>query len=61
MHIHTDSGHEIIPEVGTVKTLDGKPANLLKTLDYPVIAQCQKCGSLVRLERYFLADWYHVS
>ena len=54
------TGHVIVPKPGTVRTPTGKPASLLRPMDYPVVAECMECGQPVRCERYFLADWYHI-
>jgi hypothetical protein len=54
-------GHVIEPSPGTAcRTRDGKPADLLSPLDYPVLAVCAECGRAIRCRRYLFADWIHV-
>lgn len=52
--------HTITPAEGSARRLDGRPADLLNPLTYPVLAVCARCGRTVRLERYFYSDWEHL-
>jgi hypothetical protein len=54
------TGHEVVPQPGTVQREDGQPGSVLRPLHYPLVAVCLACGRPVRCERYFLADWYHL-
>lgn len=52
--------HAITPTAGTIRQLDGAPADLMQPRQYPVEALCTVCFRPVRLERMFLAEWAHV-
>jgi hypothetical protein len=52
--------HQITPAEGSGRRLDGRPADLLNPLHYPILATCARCGRTVRCERYMFADWEHL-
>ena len=57
-----NTGHEIIPEPGTARRVrDGQPADLKNPLHYPIEAICMACGQPIRIERFYLAEWRHVT
>jgi hypothetical protein len=54
--------HDITPRLGTIRrAITGEPTNGLHPMEYPLVAVCQECGHVIRIERYFMADWVHVS
>ena len=54
------TSHDITPVKGSVRQLDGTPADLCKPLDYPVEALCLECGRPIRCERWFTGEWVHI-
>jgi len=57
------AGHEITPRKGSMHhAVTGEPVTgLHPALDYPIVAVCLVCGRVIRLERFFLCSWVHVS
>lgn len=54
-------GHDIVPKPGTVRqAATGQPGSLLRVLDYPLIAECMTCDRAIRIDLFFMADWYHI-
>lgn len=58
MELHSD--HRITPAEGSARRADGRPADLLNPLHYPVTAVCLECGRPIHEERYMFSDWEHV-
>jgi hypothetical protein len=55
-------GHQITPLTGSARRVrDGELADLLNPHDYPAEAVCLVCGQPVRIERYFLGEWRHIT
>lgn len=54
--------HSITPRKGSMRhAITGEPTlGMRPVLDYPMVAVCRECGRVIRLERYFFADWVHV-
>lgn len=53
--------HDILPVKGSVKkAITGEPADMLNPFNYPLIALCI-CGRHIRIERYFMCEWVHVT
>jgi len=60
--IEQHSEHRIEPVLGSARRVsDRAPANLLDTRDYPLLADCLRCGRVIRCDRILMADWYHVT
>jgi len=56
-----NTGHEIIPEPGSVRRVrDGELADLRNPAHYPVVAVCMTCGQPIRTERWLLSGWRHL-
>jgi len=51
--------HRITPAEGSAHRADGRPADLLNPLDYPVTAVCLACGRPIRVERMMYSEWKH--
>jgi hypothetical protein len=52
--------HEITPARGSMLDRYGNPTDGLSLLDFPLTATCAYCVQPIRLERYCLAEWFHV-
>jgi hypothetical protein len=44
------------PKPGTWRTLQGGPADLLNSRDYPIVAECMYCGLAIRSETFLVAS-----
>ncbi len=53
--------HDITPVAGSVRRLDGSPADLGDATHYPVEAVCGECARPIRSDRFFRRTWYHVA
>jgi hypothetical protein len=54
------TGHSATPRQGSyVKERDGRSADLLSGLDYPVTAVCARCGGTIRLAHHLQWEWRH--
>lgn len=55
--------HDTSPDPRTIRsTVTGEPASMLTTrpAEYPLAAECRRCGRPIRLESWsLLADWEH--
>jgi hypothetical protein len=54
------TGHTATPKGGTyVRERDGEPAILTIADDYPVTAECARCGRRIRLGHLVQWEWQH--
>jgi hypothetical protein len=54
----TETDHRIEPIKDSWYTQIGKPADLIRSWDYPIEAVCAVCSKPIVAE-HFLADWTH--